>query len=384
VKPQRILFLLEFGTLNGGENSLLAVAPRLAEQGFELVFAAPPATPFHDQLTRLGFPLEGFQVRSASGRETIAEIGKRIRGLVNRTRPQIVHANSLSCSRWLGEVAQQLPAKTIGHVRDIIRLSRPAQRALLQLDCVVAVSRAVENWMAQQGVRRPPTRGTRRRMPWLRTIYNGIALDDFRPGQPSPTRLRELGISSDMDILLSVGQIGMRKGLDLTLTSFIEMAKQEPQLVWCLVGERTSSKTEAVQYERDLHNRVRHAGLAHRVFFLGRRSDTATIMRTATLLVHAARQEPLGRVLLEAGATALPIVATGVGGTSEIFRSGHEALLVPPDSASQLGSAIRKLLGNPALAAALGQQACERIRTGFSVDSCAKQIAGLYDGLCGS
>jgi len=138
------------------------------------------------------------------------------------------------------------------------------------------------------------------------------------------------------------------------------------------------------QYERDLHNRVRHAGLAHRVFFLGPRSDTATIMRTATLLVHAARQEPLGRVLLEAGATALPIVATGVGGTSEIFRSGHEALLVPPDSASQLGSAIRKLLGNPALAAAVGQQACERIRTGFSVDSCAKQIAGLYDGLCGS
>ena len=69
-----------------------------------------------------------------------------------------------------------------------------------------------------------------------------------------------------------------------------------------------------------------------------------------SLLVHAARQEPLGRVLLEAAAAGVPIIATDVGGTQEIFPPEQiAARLVPPGDSDSLAAAMLEMLGDPAL-----------------------------------
>ena len=108
-----------------------------------------------------------------------------------------------------------------------------------------------------------------------------------------------------------------------------------------IVGQRYSQKQEALEYERQVHAAADSGPLRGRVHFLGVRNDVDRLLNEFTLLAHPARQEPLGRVLLEAAAAGVPVVATDVGGTREIFPAETaSACLVPPDDPAALAAAI--------------------------------------------
>jgi glycosyltransferase involved in cell wall biosynthesis len=117
--------------------------------------------------------------------------------------------------------------------------------------------------------------------------------------------------------------------------------------------------------------------LAGRAHFLGYRADVPGILPELTMLAHPARQEPLGRVLLEAAATGVPIVATDVGGTAEILPPGA-ALLVPADDPAALASAIRQLVEDPIQRQRLAAAALKHIRTTFDASIAADSLAGHY------
>ena len=133
---------------------------------------------------------------------------------------------------------------------------------------------------------------------------------------------------------------------------------------WLVIGQRFSGKAESRQFEDRLHQAA--AGpLAGKVHFLGVRDDVPRILNELTLLVHPARQEPLSRVLLEAAAAGLAIVATDVGGTREIFPPESEvACLVPPDDVQAMSAAIGRLLGDATLPPATGRK-CQETHRGW-------------------
>ena len=110
----------------------------------------------------------------------------------------------------------------------------------------------------------------------------------------------------------------MRKGVDILIESFFQVAAQTDARL-LIIGQRHSQKDEAIQYHQNLVSAVDSSAHRDRVHWLGRRNDVAEIMAQATMLIHPARQEPLGRVLLEAAASGLPIVTTNVGGSAEIL-----------------------------------------------------------------
>lgn len=152
---------------------------------------------------------------------------------------------------------------------------------------------------------------------------------------------------------------------------------------WLVIGQRFSGKEESRQFEDRLHQAA--AGpLAGRVHFLGVRDDVDRILNELTLLVHPARQEPLSRVLLEAAAAGLAVVATDVGGTREIFPSeGEAACLVPPDDAQAMSAAIGGLLGDPALRRRLAENARKRAEEAFGVHRAVDGLVKHYDELSG-
>ena len=98
---------------------------------------------------------------------------------------------------------------------------------------------------------------------------------------------------------------------------------------YVIVGQRHSEKAESRQFATIGQGHARLActqrarAAPARVHFLGVRNDVCRLLDELTLLVHPARQEPLGRVLLEAAAAGVAVIATDVGGTPEIF---------PPDN----------------------------------------------------
>jgi glycosyltransferase involved in cell wall biosynthesis len=112
---------------------------------------------------------------------------------------------------------------------------------------------------------------------------------------------------------------------------------------------------------------------------LGNRNDVPFLLPECDLLVHAARQEPLGRVLLEAAATGMAIVATDVGGTREIFPAeAKAAVLVPPDDPGALATAIRPLLQYDNGRKAFGAAARRRAESAFDVRIAAARLIEQY------
>ncbi len=118
--------------------------------------------------------------------------------------------------------------------------------------------------------------------------------------------------------------------------------------------------------------------------FLGYRPDVDRILRELALLVHPARQEPLGRVLLEAAAAGVAVIATDVGGTREIFPPEcRAARLVPPEDAPALARAIAELLADPPERARLAAAARRRIEQCFDHTRAAAMLVQQYEAVSG-
>ena len=117
----------------------------------------------------------------------------------------------------------------------------------------------------------------------------------------------------------------------------------------------------------------------------GWRDDVDRILRAADVVVHPARQEPLGRVLLEAAATGAAIVATDVGGTPEIFPpGGNAAVLVPPGDAESLCRAVVEVLANQRLREELGRAARRRAEEAFDIRVSAQMLIQHYYRVLGN
>ena len=104
-----------------------------------------------------------------------------------------------------------------------------------------------------------------------------------------------------------------------------------PSAHFLIAGARFSRKTESIQLEESLHALSQKKSLRGHVHFLGTRTDIPYLMKACDLLALPSRQDPFPRVLLEAMAARLPVVATHVGGIPELLVHEDSALLVPPD-----------------------------------------------------
>ncbi len=366
----RVLVLCEYGSLNGGERSLLAVLGGLATAGCRIHATAPAVGPLSAALAERGVPVVALDLHDAQGRRCeLSVCRERIRAVVEAVKPDLIHANSLSMSRLTGPVAEQLGVPSLGHLRDIINVPAAVIADLSRHTRLVAVSHATRDWYVAAGL--DPLR--------THVLYNGVDLTRFRPRPPNGYLHRELGLPPEASLVASIGQIGMRKGLLTLMAAARKVVHTAGNVHFVIVGQRYSQKQEALEYEQQVHAVADSGPLRGRVHFLGVRGDVDRLLNEFTLLAHPARQEPLGRVLLEAAAAGVPVVATDVGGTREIFPpETGSACLVPPDDAAVLAAAIERLLKDADRRAALGRSARLRAEQAFDVDRAAEALGRHY------
>ena len=366
----KLLLLCEYPSLNGGERSLLAVLDHLRQSGFELGAAAPPSGPLADALVRHGAALAPLPwLESSEARPVQREQRRQLRRLIADSAANIVHANSLSMSRLSGPVVEELGVPSIGYVRDIVNVSAAAVADINRHRRLLAVSHAARDWHVARGLAAEKTH----------VLYNGVDLDRFCP-RPRTGRLhRELGLPDDAQLVGAVGQIGIRKGLDVLAEAAALVAVRAPRAHFVIVGQRHSRKPEAIEFEAALRQTCSRPPLDGRVHFLGPRCDVERLLNELTLLAHAARQEPLGRVLLEAAAAGTPVVATRVGGAEEIFPAGSSAaMLVGSERPAEVAAAILELLSDPRLRRRLGRNGRRRAVEAFDAQQSAHALAEHY------
>jgi glycosyltransferase involved in cell wall biosynthesis len=193
------------------------------------------------------------------------------------------------------------------------------------------------------------------------------------------------GIPQAAPLVLYVGQIGLRKGLDDWLCVAARVAAETGDAHFAIVGERFSSKAESIEYERRLRELAQRQPLTGRVHWLGTRSDVERLMRTADVLLHMARQEPLGRVLLESLASGLPTVATRVGGTPEILdHPDLDSLMVGVGDCEAAAGRVIELLRNPSRRIAIGRCMRKVAIEKFTDRRAANELASVYRQLTGT
>ena len=366
-----IHYLCEFPSLNGGERSMLSVWDGIMEKGYRPVLIGPGEGPLAEAARRRGVRVIAFGTTDSAGNRLSQEERRAWLGrILEEDRVELLHANSLAMGRLAGPVAREAGVRSIAHLRDIMKLSRKAIEDLNANARIIAVSNAVKAFHAAAGLDAAKTH----------VIYNGVDLETFRPRPASGFLHEELGIPPGAPLVAAMGQIGLRKGFDVLAQAAIELSRRFPDVHYLILGERSSDKEESREFERNL--RETFGRLGERAHFLGVRTDVSRVMNELTLLVHPARQEPLGRVLLEAAASGVAVVATDVGGTVEIFppRSGT-AWLVPKDDVGALVEAMGELLSDETLREKMGEAARCRAKEAFAIGPAVERMVGEYGGM---
>ena len=176
--------------------------------------------------------------------------------------------------------------------------------------------------------------------------------------------------SCEDNIILFVGRLHERKGLDLLLPIFKEILTEE-DAVLRIVGSGEMEKALKMQVEK--------LGIQKNVEFMGYLPDSEMQKQysKASIFVSPSRYEGFGIVLLEALASGLPLVATNTGISSKVIEENKNGFLVDYDN---MGEAILKLLKDKKLRGLMGHRSREIARD-YSWSSAAKRMISIYEEL---
>ena len=106
------------------------------------------------------------------------------------------------------------------------------------------------------------------------------------------------------------------------------------------------------------------------------------LMRRAVCLLHCPSSEAAGWVIIEAMAAGLPIVASGVGGITELLEGGRNGLLVRPGDVGGFAEAVGRIIENPELAHSLSAAGRKAVEEKHSAAATVRRLADLYREVC--
>jgi glycosyltransferase involved in cell wall biosynthesis len=367
--------------VGGAQETVMLVADLLDPARFDASVVSGPQTgsegSLQEQVRERGTPLtiEPALVREINPVKDVLAL-VRLTRFMRRGRYDIVHTNS-SKAGILGRWAAWLAGTPIiihtvhgwGHHerqhpivrRFYILLEQVTQRVTDNL--IVVSPRNTEKGLAD-GIASPPK---------YVTVRSGIELDRFRqPARPREAVRAELGIPLDAPVVGTVTRLSPQKApLDLVAAAS-QVAARRPDVHFVVVGDGP--------LRAEVEAQIAAAGLADRLHLTGLRRDVPDLLHSFDVFVLTSLWEGLPRVLIQAMAAGLAVVATAVDGNAEAVENGVNGLLTPPGDPRALADALLRLLDDPALAARMGAAGRERSAE-FGARKMVDDIAALYEAL---
>lgn len=222
-----------------------------------------------------------------------------------------------------------------------------------------------------------PTTAVLRQMPELRAARSLRAISNVVPDHAR--RDDPVDLTPDA-VLVTTARLHPDKGLDVLLDALARVRREVPTARLRVVGP---AQDGFEHLEGELRAQAGRLGLGDAVELLGFVEHPEEVVARSRVYVQAARErtEILPLAILEAMAVGVPVVATDVGGVSDIVRDGDTGLLVAPEDADALGDAITRVLTDHALAEHLRRAAFELVGSReFTADGLADAFAHSYAG----
>jgi colanic acid/amylovoran biosynthesis glycosyltransferase len=245
------------------------------------------------------------------------------------------------------------------HANDIF-VPNKFEIGLPQIFSTASAIVAVSDFAANQLRDRFPATASR-----VHRVYNGIDFDSFRRAQPSSPPL-----------ILSIGRLISKKGFDVLIDACALLQRTGHEFRCEIIGDGP----------RELQTRIDGHDLGKHVFLTGPKpqAEIISLLSTATVLALPCRvdadgaMDNLPTVIMEAMASALPVVSTDVGGIAEMVRNGETGLLVRQNDPVATAEAIARLITNAELAQSLGQRGRKRAEELFSIEKNVRELRRIF------
>ena len=241
------------------------------------------------------------------------------------------------------------------------RLSRLEAKSARNADLIVTVSK----YSSEKIVQYYDIEGSK-----IRVVPNGVDPQRFKPLQGFQKIKQQLGIGNKQCVLF-VGRLIPRKGLQFLVEAAKYLIKERAETMFLIVGDGP--------LRNPLVSQLRKTGLLGNFMFLGDVSEEVlpVVYNCADVFVFPSIQEGLGIALLEAQATAKPVVAFNQGGVREAVLNEKTGLLVKRDS-HELADALLRLLSDRDLSQRMGRMGRRFVSDNFSWKTCAERMLQVY------
>ena len=370
VKP-KILYVIDNLEFGGGERVFAQLAGTLRDR-YKILFACHPGGLLGERLKQVGVPIRPLDFRRQVSPSRII----RLMAMIKEEGTHLVHsmgARADFSARIAARLAGTPVVSTIAMFverYDVPPIKRALYGAGLQLserlcDGFIAVSDTVKKTLVE-GHRIPEEK--------VVTIYNsGVELDVFKPNGRNGFELkRELGLNAEGPIVGTIGRLVYQKAQDVFLQAAPLVIKAVPDAQFLIVGEGPLRATL---------ERLR-GGLGLRTCcFAGFREDIPNLLSLMDIFALPSILEGFPQVLLEAMATARPIVATQIDGVTEVVQHDTTGLLVPPRDPGALASAITSLLKDQGLARRLAVAGRKLVEERFAMSRVVADVDRFYTTL---
>jgi glycosyltransferase involved in cell wall biosynthesis len=379
-RSPRVALFNPSGEISGAEVNLLQIAEAVVREGVEVRLLVPSAGELIDRARQLGLPV--VPGRFLNPRLTANPLGMlrgafeigldawRLAGALRSMGAELVHANSIrgGLMASIGRPLHGLP--TIWSIEDFPPAGPVG--AIIRGIALVTGAHAISN---SDAVRDDfaPWKALRRR---TKTIHHALPASAFENGEDGDFR-ETWGISSSTFVAGYVGQIAPWKGIHDVIAAFGRVVQEGADARLVVVGAPKFRESNR-EYLRELEKLVLGLGLVDRVTFVGFQQDIGRVYRSLDVLVHASDREPFGRVLIEAMARRVPVIATAAGGVPEIVWHDRTGFLVRVGDVNQIAECLRILLVDPERRRRMGMEARNSVDRRFRLEPAVRQIATLY------
>lgn len=279
--------------------------------------------------------------------------------------PDIVHSHNFYTGLYSIPGAKLAGIPVIIHgIHGMLQFDKKQQVYALKFlsaitDCFLNVSETLKNELVAR------TSFSQKK---VKTILNGVNLEKYGRQIDINEKKMEIGISSDVKVVGSVGRLVPVKNYHLLLKATQIISKKGINVVYIFIGDGPD-REELVKLSNEYKvNAV----------FLGERSDIAELLAIMDVFVLTSLSEGMSNTILEAMASKLPVIATNVGNNSILVKDGETGRLVPISDSSKLADAIIDVLSNMELARDMGNAGYKHIKDNFSIEQMIKKYQQLY------
>lgn len=368
--PKRVLFVVDTLNLGGTETQTVQVAEQLHATGFHVTVACLHSDgALTERLEQAGIRVVRYVTQGTLLSYRGAKQLLRLAWFMHRGKFDVVHAHDL-WANLMGVPAARLAGVPIvlSSQRDLAHLwwYTPARTWVIRLihrlaTRVIANSEAVRNYVVTQ-FRIPPE--------CVSVLHNAVDFGRFARARGNFERLfPEITTENKLVAVVANMHSAVKGHRDLIEAAQL-ICHAIPSVKFVLVGEG--------EQRCKIQEEVTSLDLDDNFLFLGSRQDIPELLSCCDLSVLPSRAEGFPNAVLESMAAGLAVVATRVGGTTEMIEDGVSGVLVPPQDPQALAEAILRLLRDPQLARRLARAGQEQVRKRYSFDRLLLQLQEIY------